>query len=1131
MNIITKLFKNKVILLCLVVLAVFLFINIAPAFAEEGGSLIKNEDSIKYLNEEKGCTSISKLKEQYQNECFTCKIVQVLLTAFMRGASKVYEVSRSAGNRLLLLGCMLWFPFWIIKKVSSFGQQEPMALINELFKFGGKVVIAYCFINAGISTLVNFTINPILGAGADFGNELLVESEDKNAITQSPIEYTGPTDVISKPVMDKILKLSERISNEVATNLIIGNGLTCFGVIHGLKLGLGDVLSITVPDPMIVLCGAAIWCVGFMLVLSVCYYLLDIPFRIGFAIIALPVVIGLWPFNMTKGKLTAVVMIPINAAGTFLFLALSAAFAMRLIGAAYSFDPGNLLDGTSGETGIETLYKAIEGDEILYISRTFSLTSVAFFILLFCYIYAFKFISQITEEMPKKFFGGSMTAAAGSPMHHVAAAATAWVADKVTAPIRKVAKDIVDIAAYQTGKAATTVAKAAGNVTIGAAGVAVGGAVKYSAKALNKGAQAWAGREQENVANARNFRDSLKGEGAMGTIAGNAFLAHNKIALGMANAANKLTSWVEKKGDDMMQPGINTAKRIQEATVVGSQRIAEAAMEVAAAANTETFMQTTMQEKEQKFAQAMEKFDGSSRKLAAYVPSFASAGIGKLGAVMESVPSPLVHALGIGLSKTSDFMASSKAEDGTIRSKIRPENIVAAFSGGVCVTPMLAAGLEKIQKFKESYDQQKQKSREELLQARMELRSQLSDYVQNAKATPKEAKHNFGTAAAVTLSQFRKFGSDFMGNLRGFKETGQYVKSEAKGIAGKTKNDVKNTFSYTAQGDFQTVGHTIGTVAARPVIDVLRTAKNLTGNTLNSGVAAASATIMGSLDVAKTLTSPVKTIARAGVYGAYSFGYALNNAVTPITNLAGITVNGLSVAQKYVKLKAQPINAFVDASLNLTGATVGFAAKAVDETLYAGYKATIRPTVVAGKTVVHGAEALARAIQTQTVVGVKATQALTIGSKSLKTAARSLGLVKGIVKAAANERNEKNSFTSEDDRRLWRQDKMRKKQEKQMQKALQKKIEEEKRKKDFLDEVDAMREQQEEQDRQSRAQTERQYAAEEQMRRENIEAAKRQERANAALQNTKQENKKASSELQKQNNNERKPVDAKTSKK
>ena len=105
------------------------------------------------------CPGMNVLKERYQGDCFPCEIVNVLLASFMRAASKVYDVSKEAGNKLLLLGSALWLAFWALQKVSSLANEEPSTMTNELIIFFGKVLVAYCFINSGIGTLVSYAIN------------------------------------------------------------------------------------------------------------------------------------------------------------------------------------------------------------------------------------------------------------------------------------------------------------------------------------------------------------------------------------------------------------------------------------------------------------------------------------------------------------------------------------------------------------------------------------------------------------------------------------------------------------------------------------------------------------------------------------------------------------------------------------------------------------------------------------------------------------------------------------------------------------------------------------------------------------------------------------------------------------
>lgn len=410
------------------------------------------------------CPTMDELRERYQSKCFACQIVKVLIASFMQAASMVYDVSRDAGVKLLVIGAALWTAFWALKKVSSLTSQEPMNMMNELIIMMFKVLVAYVFITAGAKALVSYAINPIMGAGADFGIAMVVESDNLSAGDPSGENaYNGPTDIVSANLMNKILRFSEGVSNEVAKNLIIGNALTCFSIKQGINWNF--IIEIHIPDIWLWLCGAAIWIVGLLLTITVCYYLIDIPFKLGFAIIALPVVIGLWPFDLTKDKFKDCMQIIFNATATFVFLAISTSYAMVLMDEAL----GN----------IENLEAAFEKDDVTYVSDLFDITGSRFLIIMFCYIYGFKMIGDFTKSLPDKFVGAGMGLGSGtSPMHHTATAATMWLGNKALAPV----KMATDIAAHQGGKLATGiaagVAAGAGNVVAAGGRTVLGGGMK-----------------------------------------------------------------------------------------------------------------------------------------------------------------------------------------------------------------------------------------------------------------------------------------------------------------------------------------------------------------------------------------------------------------------------------------------------------------------------------------------------------------------------------------------------------------------------------------------------------------------------------------------------------------------------
>lgn len=184
---------------------------------------------------------------------------------------------------------------------------------------------------------------------------------------------------------------------------------------------IGKVISFRIVNLWLWFCGALIWFVGFMLTLGIGYYLLDISFKLGFSIMALPVVIGLWPFNVTKGKVTAVIGIMLKAAGTFVFLGLTTSYALAMISTA-------LRD-------VDTLLDNIKNGNAQWVSETFELTGPYFLIILFAFLYSMKLISSTITDYVDKFFKDGVFGGA-DPMHKQLTQMTDFAKQQAMRPVK-----------------------------------------------------------------------------------------------------------------------------------------------------------------------------------------------------------------------------------------------------------------------------------------------------------------------------------------------------------------------------------------------------------------------------------------------------------------------------------------------------------------------------------------------------------------------------------------------------------------------------------------------------------------------------------------------------------------------
>lgn len=395
--------------------------------------------------------SIPSMQKMYQSSCYSCKIIMTLITTFMNACARVYDLTRDAGVKVLVIGSMLWLAAFALKLVSAFTNQEPMSIIHTLFVFMFKVASAYIVITIGIGVIVNLFVNPLLMAGADYGLGLLQAANQSIIKVATTSQYAyGGTEIISANVINKIMALTEGIDKTVSTNLVIGHALTCHSFNAGMLTYTGPLeglnVTIQIPDIWIWLCGAAIWFCGFMLTLGVGYYLLDVCFKIGFCIIALPIVIGLWPFGPTSSKFNSCMSIIFRSAGLFAFLALTVSYALSLISASLG--------------DLSTFYAKIKAGDAEWVSNTFSITGSQFILIMFAYIYGIKMVGATVSGYVGKFFSDSVFGGA-SPMHMKATQMTDFAKKKVT-----------QAASFAGGVVTHQASRAAGAV--------VGGAIDYA---------------------------------------------------------------------------------------------------------------------------------------------------------------------------------------------------------------------------------------------------------------------------------------------------------------------------------------------------------------------------------------------------------------------------------------------------------------------------------------------------------------------------------------------------------------------------------------------------------------------------------------------------------------------------
>lgn len=112
----------------------------------------------------------------YTSTCYSCEIVETLSSAFIRAAAKAYGVTREAANAILVVGMILWIAIYVLKNITSFTTVEPRQMVQGFLVQFFKIFIAFTVINSGIPTILHYTMEPLMIAGTDFADAILMYS-------------------------------------------------------------------------------------------------------------------------------------------------------------------------------------------------------------------------------------------------------------------------------------------------------------------------------------------------------------------------------------------------------------------------------------------------------------------------------------------------------------------------------------------------------------------------------------------------------------------------------------------------------------------------------------------------------------------------------------------------------------------------------------------------------------------------------------------------------------------------------------------------------------------------------------------------------------------------------------------
>lgn len=238
-------------------------------------------------------------------------------------------------------------------------------------------------------------------------------------------------------ILDKMHHFMQETYNALGELLMVGHSLICYAIKVDYTCPLDFCNIAKFPNLNFIIVGLVIYFVGVLISMSVGMYFVDIAFKLGFAIVFMPVTIALWPFPPTKNKFTDNLSIIIRNAMLFMLVAIGVAFAITLI-------QQGLFEG-----GKDAFWEAIGEAKTEALTDSFSLFSCHILVVFFSIVYAFKILESSVNNYLNAFFNDAAFGST-SPMHMMGAMAVGMVAENLAKPALSYASDV---ATHQTGRA------------------------------------------------------------------------------------------------------------------------------------------------------------------------------------------------------------------------------------------------------------------------------------------------------------------------------------------------------------------------------------------------------------------------------------------------------------------------------------------------------------------------------------------------------------------------------------------------------------------------------------------------------------------------------------------------------
>lgn len=242
-----------------------------------------------------------------------------------------------------------------------------------------------------------------------------------------------PSATFSPQILAGMQKMMLQVYDALSQLYIYGNALMCYATNVAytcIGFDVADMCIVKMVNLSFWLSGGAIYLTAFFMTLAIGMYFIDVTFKIGFAVLFLPISIALWPFEPTSKKFMDNIGIILHNAMLFAFVSIGVSFAVALI---HSVTFNGVIDQAQ-------FAQALADDSGKEMSQNFSIDADVFLLVIFSILVGLKIIQSSVKDYLSKIFPDNIFGSA-SPMMNKGTQALGFIKSRAITPATKLISD------------------------------------------------------------------------------------------------------------------------------------------------------------------------------------------------------------------------------------------------------------------------------------------------------------------------------------------------------------------------------------------------------------------------------------------------------------------------------------------------------------------------------------------------------------------------------------------------------------------------------------------------------------------------------------------------------------------